>query len=284
MVHPHSVAFLHRHGIGAVVGLGLLEVDVSYDDIVCAYAEDAYAVHHKAVRAYEAEVAHVLDVEPGMCLGEVPAVIGLESAAEPYCHGAVVPLLLALGTGEEPRLQGLAVVEVKNLSAFTTGHVLGIAAELVHRYGANCGRRGTLQLITFSGEGFVRIDGRRRLKGVLVDGYGHVENATHKKYLTHAGFKRIVGLYFIHEGDLLQALHLIDTHEFYPVSSWNAPYFHVGPDPDVQSLSFLWHFYGFRSQNLDLFFVLFFRFRLIASHDCRQSSSKSQYYEFELHL
>ena len=54
VIYPDAVTFLHGDGIGAVAGLGLLEVDVADNDVVCAHAEDAYLVHHEAVCAYEA--------------------------------------------------------------------------------------------------------------------------------------------------------------------------------------------------------------------------------------
>lgn len=62
MVHPDAVAFLHRNGVCAVVGLGLAEIDVAYDDVGRADAEDADAVHHEAVGADDAEVPYIIRV------------------------------------------------------------------------------------------------------------------------------------------------------------------------------------------------------------------------------
>ena len=136
VVHPNAVAVLHGNGIGPVIGLRLLEVDVADDNVVGADAENANLVHHKGIRADKAEVAHVLDVEPGVGLGEVAAVVTLERAAEPDDGGRVGAFLLVLGALQEPGLKGLAVIEVQHLAAtpLTAGHAGALAHQgsLIH--------------------------------------------------------------------------------------------------------------------------------------------------------
>ena len=149
MVHPHAFALLHRHGVGAVVGLRLPEIDVPDDDVVRADAEDANPVHHEGVGAVEAQVGDVLDVEPGMGLGEIAAVLRSESAAEPDGYGRMVALLLGLGPVQEPGLEGLAVVEMEDVgrgSRVAAGHARGVAVEMVQRHRPGLGRVRALEL------------------------------------------------------------------------------------------------------------------------------------------
>ena len=145
VVHPHVLALLHGHGIRAVVGLRLPEVDVPDDDVARADEEHADPVHHEAVGAVDAQVGDFLDVEPGMGLGEVTAVSRTESTAEPDGYGRMIPLLLLLGAVEQPGLEGLAVVEMEDVvgrRGVTAGHIrrLGIAGHAVERHLAGLGR------------------------------------------------------------------------------------------------------------------------------------------------
>ena len=148
VVHPDAVAFLHRNGVCAVVGLGLAEIDVAYDDVGRADAEDADAVHHEAVGADDAEVGDFLDVEPGVRLAEIPSVVRVESAAEPDGDGGAVALLFALRTGQEPGLECSAVVEVEDVGAAcsrASGHACAIAAEGVYGHVARRRRVGAVE-------------------------------------------------------------------------------------------------------------------------------------------
>ena len=152
MVHPYALALLHGDSIGTIVRLGLPEVDVPDDDIAGADAENANLVHHKIIRADEREVAHILDIEPGMVAGKVAAVIALESTTEPDGYGRVVAFLFALGPLQEPGLEGLAVIEVQDLGAtpLSSGHILAIAAKLVQGNLSYRWRDGTRQFVSLT--------------------------------------------------------------------------------------------------------------------------------------
>ena len=142
VVDPDVVALLHRDAVGAVVGLGHLDVDVADDDVLGLVEEEADVLHHEALRAVDREVARALDVEPGAAAAA--ALVAVERTAQVDDRGGHLLVLLAQAQPFAELVPVVEVVDVLRRGRFAAGRARGVAVEAVEldraRHGRHLGR------------------------------------------------------------------------------------------------------------------------------------------------